>query len=145
MTSHVSHMVGHMTLTWSSHTSYMNFHTYDPYIQGQKFVTRKSHDLQKQVTGSSHAGCMTPLVPGVSNSQDLLCQPSNECDRAVHRGKWGMGMVVDHPQFHLISKLFYYKPAVHEVRDWLVLRLLCVFCVCWYTYIFVRLHLSRVQ
>ena len=61
--------------------------SYGPYIQGQKFVTRMSHDLQKQVTGSSHAGCMTPLVPGVSNSQDLLCQPSNERDRAVHGGE----------------------------------------------------------
>ena len=50
-------------------------------------VTCKSHDLQKQVTGSSHAGCMTPLVPGVSNSQDLLCQLSNECDGAVHGGE----------------------------------------------------------
>ena len=61
--------------------------SYGPYIQDQKFVTRKSHDLQKQVTGSSHAGCMTPLVPGVSNSQDLLCQPSNKRDRAVHGGE----------------------------------------------------------
>jgi len=55
------------------------------HMQGQNKC--KSCDLQKQVTGSWHAGCMTPHVPGVSNSQDLLCQPSNKCDRAVHRGK----------------------------------------------------------
>ena len=41
-----------MQVTWSSHT-------------GSKYL---SHDLQKKVTGSSHAGYMTPFVPGVSNS-----------------------------------------------------------------------------
>ena len=74
-----------MVLTYQLHD--LPHKSYGPYIQGQTFVIRKSHDLQKQVTGSSHAGCMTSLVPGVSNSQDLLCQPSNERDGPVHGGE----------------------------------------------------------
>ena len=43
----------------------------------------------------------------------------------------------------------FYQPVAREASGRLVLRLLCVFRVCWYIYafiyLFVHLHLSRAQ
>jgi len=36
----------------------------------------------------------------------------------------------------------FYQPAAHKAHGWLVLRLLCIFHICLYVYLFVCPHLS---
>jgi len=44
---------------------------------------------------------------------------------------------------HRTIGLFFYQLAACEVRGRLVLRLLCVFCVCWHIYLCVRTYHVR--
>ena len=90
-----------------------------PFMHGY-YYTEFTHRNACAVWVYIRSGCCPPRYNPWSNNQTS----------GIHDVMWKWSIALDLYMMSLNQQLTFYQLATHETRGYLVLRLLCIFCVC---------------